>query len=808
MELRSERTHSLGDLEWPEVTQAIAARTLSDLGRARALALGPAPDQDTAELRLRVLSEVLALAKEGATLPARMVVDVAAPLGLVARGSIASGKDLASVLRLIRVARDLYRFGRYHEEKAPLLGDVLTFDPAVLEVEQTLADAVNEEGEILDTASPGLGQARAEKKKLQNQMRQRVQELIGKYREALQDGFFAERDGRMVLPVRSDAPFRVEGIVLGTSASGSTLYVEPKELGQLGNQLGLCEANIEREIALVLSDLSALLAPFSEELCWVLDVAVRADLLRACGLFSEAISAVVVPFGESGVLSLKRARHPLLCLRGINVVENDLCVAPEQGLILSGPNAGGKTVALKTLGLLALMQATGLPLPAHEESRVGFFDEVLCDIGDDQSLSMSLSTFSGHVERVRDIMEVAAHGTLVLFDELMGGTDPDEGAALAIATIDRLVSDGASVCVTTHYEPLKLHAAQAKHLENGAVGFDFDAMGPTFRVEMGRPGASSALIVASRHGLLKSVTDRAEQLLPEVIKKHRKENLGLEVQAVLLEKERASLQAAREAQEAETRRLSLQVQKLEETRRKLLAQETDGLRSEVRAARGELRSLRQKLRGAGAESLKELSDELARIGATVALGSAVDQEVRAVSPSSGLSAEVLRPKTKVKVQGFSQVAEVLEAPKDGQVRVLVGVIKMSVPLAQLSLLDKSASEKGSKQNKAGKSSAKKASLSTESLSVHREAPPVRSVDVTLDLRGVRVEEGLLQTDSFIDELLKRQERGGFILHGHGTGAMKEAVRSHLGSHVCVREARAAEREEGGDAFTVFWLSGG
>src|SRR5690606_24715775 len=353
-------------------------------------------------------------------------------------------------------------------------------------------------------------------------------EVMVRYREALQDGYFAEREGRYVLPVRADAPFRVEGIVLDTSGSGSTLYVEPKELAELGNKIRLKEGEVEREILLVLAEVSALLSPFAEEILWAQEVAARADLLQAIAEFAARVGGAVVPFDEPGCMQLRAARHPLLCLQDLEVVPNDLAVSAGRALVLSGPNAGGKTVALKTLGLLALMQASGLPVPAHPASKIGFFHEVLCDIGDDQSLSMSLSSFSGHVQRVREILEEAGHGTLVLFDELMSGTDPDEGAVLAIATVDELVNCGAALCVTTHYEPLKEHASSSPFLENGAVGFDFEKMGPTFRIEMGRPGASSAIIVAERHGLPRQIVRRAMELLPDLAVQKRQQAPQLE----------------------------------------------------------------------------------------------------------------------------------------------------------------------------------------------------------------------------------------------------------------------------------------
>lgn len=795
------QTRSLADLEWPQVCVAIARHALSDLGRERALELAPVDDQETAETRLAVLKEVLKLSAEGAPIPAGFVRDCRAPAETLRRQGVVSGAELRELWRLLEVATGLDRFGGQHEDSAELLSRVLSISHELPQLSRRLALVVDEDGSILDAASPGLAAARSAVRALRAQMKKRLEEVIGRYREALQDGYYAERDGRYVLPVRADAPFRVEGIVLDTSQSGSTLYVEPKELGQLGNKIRLAEAEVEREEALVLAEISAELAPHAEELLWAQDMAVRADLLHAIGEFAREIGAHVVEFDAPGAIHLKQARHPLLCLQAIEVVPNDLVITPECGLVLSGPNAGGKTVALKTLGLMALLQASGLPVPAHEDTKIGFFQEVLCDIGDDQSLSMSLSSFSGHVERVKNILEESGHGTLILFDELMSGTDPDEGAVLAIATVDALVASGSAVCVTTHYEPLKEHAAKSEHLENGAVGFDFEKMGPTFRVEMGRPGASSAIIVAERHGLPKYITERAVKLMPEVAAQKRERTIALEQTSLALQSERAALKAALAEQESLNRRSALELERLREKRRNLLSEESDALRSEVRQAREELRRVRKALKESDSVGLRQLDDSISAASSTVAMGSAVDREVRAAPmKSAGIAEASLKVGMRVGIRGFDSGGELLELPKKGSVRVRIGVMKMTVALTDLIV-----AEKGPALQK--QAAPARRATSFEQVQTTFDAP-IRSEDVTLDLRGERVEAALTNLDHFLDELLRRQEMGGFILHGHGTGAMKDAVRAHLSGHPCIQNSRPAERDEGGDAFTVFWLAGG
>jgi DNA mismatch repair protein MutS2 len=808
VEVHTPSERSLLDLEWPEVCAKLADYALSDLARKAALALAPAEEQETAELRLLVLKEALALQDQGASIPAGMVRECGEVIERLRRDSVASAEELHRLLQVLRVAGELDRFGATHDGLAPTLGRVLAVSQELGPLARRLHEVLDDEGEVRDDASPGIQGSRAALKSLRRQIQKRLEELIKRYREALQDGFYAERDGRYVLPVRADAPFRVEGTVLDTSASASTLYVEPREISALGNQLRMAELEVAREIALLLAQISSELSPHAEELLWAQGVCVRADLIFACVKFSVAIGARVVPFGKPGELRLLGARHPLLCLGLTPVVANDLSLSPGRALVLSGPNAGGKTVALKTMGLIAVMQATGLPVPVDDNSEVGFFHEVLSDIGDDQSLSMSLSSFSGHVERVRDILDEAGHGSLVLFDELMSGTDPNEGAALAIATIFELLGTGASVCATTHYEALKEHATVAESFDNAAVGFDFDRMAPTFTVEMGRPGASSALIVAERHGLPLTVIRHGEALLPEVVSQARRERLALEQESQKLMREREAMARTREEQEKLNRRMEREAEKLKEARIRDLGRESDELRRQVAEARAQLRGLKKKLSAAGAPEISQLEKELSQVSSVVALGSPAERELRSASAktsSAQLRLADLKKGKKVRVKGFSSEGEILEEPKKGKVLVLIGVMKMSVPLGELTMDEVGA---GTAKSGGTRRSALKATRTSILQPDAERAAPVRSEELTLDLRGKRVEESLLEVDHFVDELLRRQEFGGFVLHGHGTGALKDAVRQHLSAHPCISFSRAAERDEGGDAFSVCWLSGG
>jgi DNA mismatch repair protein MutS2 len=369
-------------------------------------------------------------------------------------------------------------------------------------------------GAVADRASPELSRARAKVRDAQSELKRRLGQLLDRFADLLQGQYYTEREGRFVLPVRSDAHLRVDGIVHGSSASGSTLFVEPRELTEVGNRLRLAEAEAAREEGRVLLTLSSEVKSAHDACEAAFHACVAADLCSAGARWADETGSLVISLAERAELELRGARHPLLLLTGLDVVPNDIVLCAERALIISGPNAGGKTVALKTAGLIALLVRSGLPVPVRADSVVGWFDRVLCDIGDEQSIVRSLSTFSAHIENLRTILECAGRRTLVLLDEVAAGTDPEEGAALAAAVLEALTQRGAAVGVTTHYERLKELATQTACFLNASVGFDFTQMAPTFRLHLGVPGPSSALAVARRHGLSQALIERAKALLP------------------------------------------------------------------------------------------------------------------------------------------------------------------------------------------------------------------------------------------------------------------------------------------------------
>jgi DNA mismatch repair protein MutS2 len=777
-------------LEWPVLLGYIAGLARSEPGREHIETLELAPTLEEARARMLRVSELLDLEAHGSELPLANFPDITEALARIRLGATGSGSELLGIAKVLERARELRRFSKEHEETHPVLAACLVSDARLDRTLSRLFECLDLDASVRDAASPALARARSQVREVQSELKRRLNDLVRRYADVVSGDYYTERDGRYVLPVRSDAHYKVEGMVLGSSGSGGTLFVEPREVSELGNRLRIREAEVERETAAVLGELTLLVKERLAEIADAFDAAVNADSLGAIATFAVRTRSRPIQVSPEARFQVRGARHPLLCLGDTEVVANDLVLEGGQALVISGPNAGGKTVTLKCLGLFAWMARSGIPIPAADESVVGWFDRVLADIGDEQSLSRSLSTFSAHVRKLSEILDRAEPHVLVLLDEVAAGTDPEEGAVLAAAILEALAKRGAAIVVTTHYERLKELATSGGPLVNASVGFDFDVMRPTFRLKLGEPGASSALAVARSYGLPESLVDRARALLPTAAIDRERAVRELAEQGRLLSEQARALEAQRlhavelAEREAEERRA------LERAARARLDQETLRLLSDVKSARAELKNLRDQLRSVENDAERRAVERgVNQVAAKVAVGGPLAP--RSPEPAPAPSAPLkLVPGARVRLRANGVVATVLEAPNRGEVRLLVGSMRLTERVD--ALLGVSSGEK-----------AAPARLPRND-SVPRLAEARRTGDNTLDLRGVRVEAAAGRVDAFLDRLLGEGEPVGFVLHGHGSGALRSAVREHLGASNYVEHVRAAEANEGGEAFTVFW----
>ena len=682
---------------------------------------------------------------------------------------------------------------------------------------------VGEEPRIADAASEELREARIALKGAKRSLMTQAERALRRARvdRTLQDDYWTERDGRVVLPIRSDAMGKLSGqgvIIHGASASGQTLFVEPRSLVSVNNELRQAMLRVESEELRVRTELSAAVAAAGKELERLSVALERLDGIWARLELSRRLDGKrpkIVDASSSECIELLEARHPLMVLDGAEVVPNDLCLQSGHGLIISGPNAGGKTVALKTLGLCVLLARSGIRLPTANYARVPLFSHLVTDVGDDQSIAANLSTFSAHLEHVKEALrwsKQAPRSTLVLLDEVAVGTDPEQGAALAESIMLELVECGCTVVATTHYDRLKLLAVREEGralgcFGNAAVGFDLERMRPTFRVTVGVPGSSSAIAVARRLGLPESVLGVAETLLGD-------EDLKVDVLLREIAAERQSLHEGNKKLEERERRVARREDAIVRRERKAL----DGARSRkhraYEAARTELQELEREL--------KKRRKELRRLGvdpsemptrADVADGArerlANHREVPKVE--EGSAPRGLDVGEKVRVPSLGSEGEIL-AIKGNKATVQLPNLRTTLRIEDLRARDRKEESEGARPGK--KTRGQRGQVAPvlkwdKSQAAKHFGDGARSVKTTIDneidLRGERVEDAFGLLEVFLSEAMGRGQEIVVVRHGHGSGALRQALREHLSRLDHVFRTRSGLSAEGGDTVTVVWL---
>lgn len=779
---------TLEDLEWGRLAAAVVGRCRGP--RAKNPEIPIASTEEGTRQALAETEEAMRLLREGEPLPLDGLRDVREHLARLDRMGSLDAIGLRDLITVLGAARSLRRFLGARRATCPALHRACMLDPTLDRLEEELRAHVDADGTLADHASPELRRLRTETANLRARVIGRLEELVHRHSNVLSDTFYTLRDGRYVLPVRSDSHERIPGIVHGMSASGATVFVEPESIITQGNRLKIAFGEQEREEARILGVLSDLVRDRLTELSLAIDALDHADLRAAAARFGQDIGARVLPLAEGASIDLRAARHPLLLLDGSDVVPNDLVLRAGSALVISGPNAGGKTVALKMLGLGALMMRAGLPVPADEGSSAGFFDAVLSDVGDDQSLEKNLSTFSAHVRRLVRVMELAGPRSMVLLDELAGGTDPEEGAALACAVVDALCRSGAATAVTTHYEPMKAMATRDARLRNASVGFDVGRMQPTFTLTLDVPGASSALMVARRFGVPEPVVAYAESVLPEHSRSF--DELVRKLDARLHEV--ATMRAEVEDEQRKARAIRVEAESriaaIERGDMQKLNRETVKLLEQVRRTRDELRDTRRAIRDSRSEADLEAARKSVEAAAETAQRAqrAADPLPPNASPDVPTQVSV---GDRVYVVRLARDAEVVELSGKGKIRVAAGALKLWVELSDI---------------RTTKPAAATAPARAREPANDVRGPAIASTDNTLDVRGMRADDAMSLLETFLDRLYGASEPHAFILHGVGTGALREAVRDVLArSGSYVRSHRPGTSDEGGPRLTVVEL---
>jgi len=790
----SDRTER--ELGWHDILHALSDRCRLPAGRRRALALPFLPDAAAAREALLRVGEARALAEAGLALPLGGVGDVESHLDRAGKGGVLEPLALRECAALVRAAARTRRMVEERAAEAPRLWEVA----APLSPSQTIADrierAIEPGGAISDRASPELAEARERARGLHRALKAHVETLLADLdmQRHLRDTYFTIRNERYVLPILASARSAVPGIVHNASQSGQTLFVEPDSMVELGNELSIANAVAAEEEQRILRELTGALSAGSGALARDLDLLAALDVLEASARLASDLDAHAPEVaGPSGGFELLSLRHPLLVLQGKKVVASHVRLdPPARALIVSGPNGGGKTVAITAVGLSAQMLRAGLPVSAAAGSRLPFFLEVKAAVDERGDLAKDLSTFTAHLAAVNEMLAGAVPGSLVLVDEIAADTDPREGAALAAAILEALVERGAAVLVTTHLDELKALALTDPRYANARVGFDPERLAPTYQLHLGTPGSSSAIEVAARVGLPPAVVERARGALGG-----QGGALGGALRALDEERAKLALERGRaEAAHAAARAAETRARQAEEAARRAereaAARMGSALADELDAARDEVADLLASLQSR--PTVRAATEAAAKIDAWKAT---VTQGARAAQAKAEAGPEVLpgaaiAPGTRVRIVSLGQEGEVVEIG-ESEALVRAGPLKVRRPLSDLLPL------RGKVKEAPGFARSR-----IEKIAAAEEAAPgaVRGVERRLDVRGLRVDELLREVERFLDRLYADGEADCLILHGHGTGALKQALRDHLSASPYVATFRAGDRHEGGDAATV------
>ena len=793
---------SLRSLEWDRLIQELSLLAETDAGRLRLLAL--APEQESVPLAVaRVLLSETTEAKaiiSGRGEPALGGLNTSfESLDSLAVGARLSAPELINLEKLLRISR-LTRssFNLLAPESFPCLKPIaeLLFARPVLEKDITLA--LEPDGTVKDSASHLLQRLRQDVRGLEERVKEELRSLIHRLAgsRALTDELYTMRHGRYVLPVNASMRYQVEGIVHDASGSGLTVYVEPLSVMELSNQIRLKQSEIEAEIERILAALSDSLRPFANNLRESLNSLIELDCIFARGRLAVKMQGESVELTTEPVLELKQARHPLLVLQGGDrqVVANDVSLGGDRrALIITGPNTGGKTVLIKLVGLSALMVGFGLLPPLGRGSRLGLFDQVLSDIGDDQSIQESLSTFSSHMKNMVEILAAAHSGKriLVLLDEIGAGTDPREGAALSQAILEELQAASATIIASTHLGSLKTLAFRDNSFINGSFEFDEENLKPTYRLKLGVPGQSKATEVAGRLGLTAPVMARAQELL-----RSEKDGLDKVVEELSLKlssvkQQELDLQDLRAELEQRLAGLSAREKELDKSRRAVQEEERARLLADFEAARELVRqTVAQLQRQPDLKKAEQARRDLEGIK------KALKWQEREPLPET---AAQIAAGTRVRHLVLNRTGVVLELV--GETCLLqLGNMKVKARLGEIEPLDKTVS--AGRQANAGQARGQKHKPAFQAAEPAGVSVFVRTMVNTLDLRGKRVDEALGLLDSFVDGCVLGRISPFMIIHGHGTGAVKSAVRDFLKAARYAIKFRPGEQYEGGDGVTV------
>lgn len=777
---------ALRTLEYYKIREEVARYCTSSLGKAHIEKLLPSTDINEVNRLLEQMDEGASIIRVKGNVPMGGIFDIRMHAKRAQIGGSLSPMELMEVSSTIRASRILRQFfeGIREEEtiQIPLFLEMKESMPILTQLEHDINMCIDDNGGVLDSASSALRTIRQQLRAQESRVRERLESLVrGKNAsKMLSDSIVTIRNDRFVIPVKQEYRSHYGGIVHDQSSSGQTLFIEPDAVVQANNEVRRLKMKEKEEIDRILQMLSAQVQEVAHDLFLLVEVLGEIDMIFAKAKYGAANKCTKPEMNTEGYINLKKARHPLIPID--EVVPNDIEFGRDiTAIVITGPNTGGKTVTLKTVGLSTLMAQSGLPVPALEGSELAVFDQVFADIGDEQSIEQSLSTFSSHMVNIVDILTKFDENSLVIFDELGAGTDPQEGAALAISLLDEVHGRGARVIATTHYPELKAYGYNRPGVANASVEFNVETLSPTYRLLIGVPGRSNAFEISKRLGLPEHIishaksftgTDRREvdSMIASLEKSRREAEQDAERSSeVLEESERLKKELQNQLKEYEEQKEKLQ-EKAKEKARKIVEQAT-------REAEGVMSELR-KMQMDQASSVKEhqLIDAKKRLEAAMPENRILKRAAKAGQ------AKPLKPNDEVKVISFGQKGTLIEKVSKDEWIVQIGILKMKLPESDLSY------------TKPEKQKETRAMATLKNRDSH--------VKLELDLRGERYEDALARVEKYIDDALLSNYHQVSIIHGKGTGALRTGVQQYLKKHPRVKSYRFGEAGEGGSGVTV------
>lgn len=780
----------LKTLEYRKILNTLTEYTQTSMGRTAAEQLKPVAQLEEVKRLLAATDQAYTVDRLKGTPSLSGITDVREALKRAKIGGTLGTNELLATANTIHGSRRLKRFiaGVHEDEPIEMLYNLSELISEQKPLEDDIKACIDDTAEVLDSASAELAQIRRELRNGEARIREKLDSMIRSQSVAkmLQDQLITIRGDRFVIPVKAEYRSYFGGIVHDQSGSGATLFIEPESIVAMNNKLRETRIREEREIEAILQKLSAKVGEQADLIAMDIDIVGQLDFIFAKARMAHVMKAVLPRMNDRGYLKLRKGRHPLIPRE--QVVPIDVELGNDfTSIIVTGPNTGGKTVTLKTIGLLNLMAMSGLFIPAEEGSQMCVFDAIFADIGDEQSIEQSLSTFSSHMTNIIRILNTMTPKSLVLLDEVGAGTDPAEGSALAIAILEHIHRTGCRMVATTHYSELKAYAYERKGVINASMEFDINTLSPTYRLLVGVPGRSNAFAIAERLGLPGTILDFARGEVKEEDQRVEHMIASLEENRHSAEVERERAEQVRQEMEALRARHQQELQKLEEQRDKLVEKARTDAKKIVDKARSEAEDIIAELRKLAQEEGAAVKDHKL-IAARKRLEDAVpEQRRKAGHQTAGKKQRSIEAGDEVRVLSLNQKGHVVELAGSKEALVQLGIMKMKVALDDLELLSESvpASKQAPRQQATVLKRTRDASIRNE-----------------LDLRGANLEEALIEVDRFIDEAFLGNLGQIYIIHGKGTGILRSGIQEYLRKHKHVKSYRLGNYGEGGAGVTI------